>query len=411
MNLRSLQIQSVDGVFLILIAGLALFGCLMVYSASSHYAAQNHSTSFYYFGRQLIWLSISVIGGLGAYLIGYRRLVENSVLLVIVSFILLVLVLFLPPIRNVHRWIQMGPVNFQPSEMARISVILFFTLVLAHKNDKGVDPGKYITLIAAATVIGGLIVIEPDIGNTLALTASLGAVLYLSGCRKRYLALTASLMVMIVGVMIFGFGYEQDRLVEYISGLKNPFDSQYQVLQGLIAIGSGGLFGTGLGEGGQKLLFLPEPYSDFIFASTAEETGIIITLPLITIFTLIFLRGCRIARESRDAEGTIVTYGLSTMIVASAFINIGVVMGVLPVTGLPLPFISYGGSSLLFNMIAAGIILSVSGISGEKSKSRTHSGTGRDSFDRYHIRRRWYGRSYLPGTGGGRTYNGKKAGR
>lgn len=411
MNLRSLQIQSVDGVFLILIAGLSLFGCLMVYSASSHYAAQNHGTSFYYFGRQLMWLSISVIGGLGAYLIGYRRLVENSVILVVVSFILLVLVLFLPATRNVHRWIQMGPVNFQPSEMARISVILFFTLVLAHKNDKGVDPGKYITLIAVATVIGGLIVIEPDIGNTLALTASLGAVLYLSGCRKRNLALTASLMVMIVGVMIFGFGYEQDRLVEYISGLKNPFDSQYQVLQSLVAIGSGGLFGTGLGEGGQKLLFLPEPYSDFIFASTAEETGILITLPLITIFTLIFLRGCRIARESRDVEGTIVAYGLSTMIVASAFINIGVVMGVLPVTGLPLPFISYGGSSLLFNMIAAGIILSVSGISGEKSKLHTHPGTGRDSFGRYHIRRRWYGRSYLPGTGGGRTYNGKKAGR
>ncbi|MCP4632336.1 MAG: cell division protein FtsW [candidate division Zixibacteria bacterium] len=380
-----------DNRFAILVLVLSLFGILMVYSSSAHFAEQYIGDSLFYFKRQLLWLVISLIGGSCAYLFGYRRLIELSPIILAVSIILLVAVLFLPEVRNVHRWIKIGSINFQPSEMARIALILFFAMILP-KQIKALENFKtYMILVGGALLVGGLIMIEPDIGTTLSLIVSLGLILFLAGSRKTHLAVTIAVAVVGISVLIFGLGYERSRIDEYFLGLENPYDSQYQVLQGLLAIGSGGIFGTGLGIGGQKLLFLPEPHSDFIFASIAEETGILITLPLITVFLLLFLRGCKIASKCQDKSGMLAAFGLSALVATSAFINIGVVLGVLPVTGLPLPFVSYGGSSLLFNMIAVGIILSVSKAN---SNALLMEKTG---FGGYNFRRRRNWRSHIPG--------------
>ncbi|MBD3169164.1 MAG: hypothetical protein GF307_06745 [candidate division Zixibacteria bacterium] len=385
------RLSEIDSAFALMVLVLAIFGCLMVYSSSAHYCEQNIGDSFYYIKKQMMWLVISIIAGIAAYLAGYRRLLEWSPWLLLLSCVFLVAVLFSPPIRNVHRWIKLGPFNFQPSEMARIFLVLFFAFYLSLKRNELKGINAFLVLICVSTLIGGLIVIEPDIGTTLSMTAALGLMLYIAGIRAAYLMATGGAALTAVVVMIFGFGYQQDRIIHYINGLCDPLQSQYQVLQGIIAIGSGGFLGAGLGEGGQKLLFLPESYSDFVFANIAEETGLIGTIPLILMYAFLFKRGCTIARGSSSFAGSLVACGLTTLICASAFINMGVVAGILPVTGLPLPFISYGGSSMLFSMISVGIILSVA------QESVSSSNSGILSRDRHNLRRRWYRRTHLSG--------------
>ena len=391
--MRAIFSKNLDLLLIVLVITISLFGCLMVYSSSSHSADQNRHDSLYYFKRQLLWLLIAFVGGGIAYLIGFKRLLHISPTLLAITAGLLILVLFLEPIRGVHLGISFGQINFQPSEMAKIALILFFASAIARVEDQINDLTSFIALAGVAGFICGLIIIEPDIGNTLALAVSLGFMLYIGGSRKRHLLALATLGIIVICVMVFGFGYEKDRIVGYLAGLQNPLEAPYQVRQGLIGVGNGGIIGTGWGGGGQKLLFLPVPYSDFIYAVIAEETGMILTLPLITVYLILFYLGCRIAEKCADLEAKLVVFGMSAILTASAFINIGVVLAVLPVTGLTLPFISYGGSSLLSNMIAVGIILSVA------KDQDSFSNQEKAKLNGYNIRSRWYRRAHLPGVG------------
>lgn len=386
----------------ILILSLSLFGCLMVYSSSSHYAEQNLGDSMFFFKRQLLWLVVALVCGIGVYVIGYRRMLGYSSYLLGMSALLLIVVLFTEPIRNVHRWLRIGPFNFQPSEMAKIALILFTASALAQLSNRIRDWMNYIAITVVAAIVCGLILIEPDIGSTLTLSASIGLMLYIAGASGRHLLAAISGGGGIITLMIFGFGYEKDRVSDWIVGLLDPFNSPYQVKQGLIAIGSGGITGSGLGSGGQKLLFLPEPHSDFIYANIAEETGMILTIPLLASFLFLFYLGVRIAMRIEEKSGKLTVFGLTSLISISALINIGVVLGVLPVTGLPLPFISYGGSSMLFSMVSVGIILSVI------RESSAITNQERYRFDRYSLRSRWYRRSHISGNSyRPQTYKGK----
>ncbi len=386
----------------ILILSLSLFGCLMVYSSSSHYAEQNLGDSMFFFKRQLLWLVVALVCGIGVYVIGYRRMLGYSSYLLGMSALLLIVVLFTEPIRNVHRWLRIGPFNFQPSEMAKIALILFTASALAQLSNRIRDWRNYIAITVVAAIVCGLILIEPDIGSTLTLSASIGLMLYIAGASGRHLLAAISGGGGIITLMIFGFGYEKDRVSDWIVGLLDPFNSPYQVKQGLIAIGSGGITGSGLGSGGQKLLFLPEPHSDFIYANIAEETGMILTIPLLASFLFLFYLGVRIAMRIEEKSGKLTVFGLTSLISISALINIGVVLGVLPVTGLPLPFISYGGSSMLFSMVSVGIILSVI------RESSAITNQERYRFDRYSLRSRWYRRSHISGNSyRPQTYKGK----
>ncbi|MBD3233365.1 MAG: hypothetical protein GF315_06540 [candidate division Zixibacteria bacterium] len=375
----------------ILILSLSLFGCLMVYSSSSHYAEQNLGDSMFFFKRQLLWFIIALACGFGAYLIGYKRMLKYSSYLLGISVLLLLVVLFTEPVRNVHRWLRIGPFNFQPSEMAKIALILFTASALAQLSNQIRDWKSYISITTVAAIVCGLVLIEPDIGSTLTLSASIGMMLYVAGAKGRHLLTAISGGSGIIALMIFGFGYEKDRILDWIVGLLNPFNSPYQVKQGLIAIGSGGITGSGLGSGGQKLLFLPEPHSDFIYANIAEETGMMLTIPLLASFLFLFYLGVRVAMRIEEKSGKLIAFGLISLISISALTNIGVVLGVLPVTGLPLPFISYGGSSMLFSMISIGIILSVI------RESNTITNQEKYRFDRYSLRSRWYRRSHISG--------------
>ncbi len=395
--IKKLLLDKPGNTYVWLVLILALLGTLMVFSSSSyyaeHFAKQCNGDSWYYFKRQIAWLVIGLIGGGGAYLLGYRRILRLSPYILLVSVILLVVVMFFKPIKDVHRWIRIGSISFQPSEFAKMAILLFMSSELSKEFRRASESARFISILVVVGIVCGLILIGPDLGSALALGMSLGILMYLAGIKKSYLLMTGIASLVVVIIIIFGFGYKKNRIEGYISGLENPLESPYQVKQGLTAIGSSGVLGKGLGSGRQKMLFLPEPHTDFIFANIAEETGFLGTIPLISVYLLLFYIAEKIASRCKDPAGRLLVWGLSVAITLTSFINIAVVLGILPVTGLPLPFISYGGSSLFFNMVAAALVASVA-FSGGKAFSWEIKPIGG-----YHNSRRRYRRPSVSGTG------------
>ncbi len=361
-------------------AGLALFGTIMVYSASAMIALRETegASQFTYFYKQL---GFTLAGLAVMYLtskIDYRIYQNHLVVygLLALTVVLLLGVFGFPPTNGARRWIRFAGFSFQPSEIAKIALPIFLAYFLT-KNEESVGDLKE-TVLPCAAVFGflcGLILVEPDLGTTIVLCAIFVAVYFAAGAKILHLGVVGfSLFLIGVGALVFA-PWRMERLMAFLDPFKYADDAGYQVVQGLYAIGSGGILGEGFAKGQQKLFYLPYPFSDFIFAVVGEELGLVGTLAIVIAFSLLLWRGARAALNAPDRFGQLLGMGIITGIVVQALFNISVVISILPAKGIPLPFISYGGTSIITTLFAVGILLNLSqhaaSVSVEKSEKET----------------------------------------
>jgi cell division protein FtsW len=353
----------VDRVLLATVLGLTLFGAVMVYSASAILAEKNYGSQFYFLARQGLWAAAGFGAMAVAMFIDYRHYKRPIVFYPAlgVTAALLVLVLFLPTVNETHRWIRYGRYfSLQPSEIAKLALAVFLGVFL-ERQAREIDNFKK-TFLRAAGVAGLLIIligIEPDLGTALALGVVFVVVMFQAGTPLRYLALLA---IPVVPAMVYMLlvPWRFQRILAFLDPWKYQSTWGFQPVQSMIAIGSGGTSGVGFAAGKQKLFYLPAPHTDFIFAVIGEELGLIGAGTVVLLFALVAWRGFRAARFAPDLFGQLLAVGLTTMIIAQALFNISVTLSLVPTKGIPLPFISSGGSSLAISLFAAGVLLNVS---------------------------------------------------
>jgi cell division protein FtsW len=357
-----------EKIVLLSVVLLIATGLVFIYSVSEPFSYARELSGSYYFLKQLSWSVIAMIAMFVCAKINYRKFSRLSPLLVLCSLVFLVAVLFMPAQQGVHRWLGYGMIRFQPSEVFKLSLLIYLTFVLVDKKDKPKELKKSVPHFIV--VLLGLLLIarQPDLGTMMMIFISTAALLFLIGLKVRYLVIGGTLILLMGAIVVFGRGYEKDRIDDYYAALKNPLEREgegalsrgyYQIRQSLISIGSGGIGGCGLGGGGQKNLFLPAPHTDFIFSASAEEGGFLLCVFLLGLYFMLLLGAFKIAGNSADFQGYLLASGLGLMLALQAMINIGVALGLLPITGITLPFFSYGGSSLVISCASAGLILSV----------------------------------------------------
>lgn len=348
-----------------LAAGLALFGTMMVYSASAMIAHRETegATQFTYFYKQLGFTVGGIVLMLAVSQIDYRRYERPIAVFALLALTIagLVAVFFFPAINGAQRWIRVGSFSLQPSEIAKIALPVFLAYFLVKNQEKVGDLRT--TVLPCLGVLGLLsilIVMEPDLGTTIVLCLIFGAVYFSAGAKLSHFAVVAASAVAAACVLVLVAPWRVERVMAFMDPFKHSDDAGYQVVQSLYAIGSGGIFGEGFAKGQQKLFYLPYPHSDFIFSVVGEELGLIGTLAVVVAFGLLLWRGARASLNATDRFGMLLGIGLTTGIIVQALFNISVVISILPAKGIPLPFISYGGSSVLVTLAAAGILMSIS---------------------------------------------------
>ena len=345
--------------------GLVLFGIVMVYSASGVIGQEKFNNTFYFVTRQIIWAVLGLIAMLALMKINYQRFASPTLILalLVASATLLIAVLFFAPRNGARRWITFGAFSAQPSELAKIAFIFFMAYFLARRNEDDEERVFQSTFLPAgviAAILAALILKEPDLGTTLMIFV-IFIVMMISG-RVPWLHLMSLVPVALLGFyfLVMRTSWRWERMMAFLNPENDPQGKGYQILQSLYAVGAGGFSGAGLGAGKQKLHYLPEPHSDFIFAVIGEELGFIGSLAVILVFGLLLWRCLKASFRAPDRFGQLLGIGLTTMLVAQAFFNISVVLSLVPTKGIPLPFISAGGSSLLFALAAIGILLNIS---------------------------------------------------
>jgi cell division protein FtsW len=343
--------------------GLALFGLVMVYSASAMIAQKENGNQFYYVIKQGAWLGIGFIVMLLAMQFNYQQLKSRRVVygLLILSTITLMSVFAFSSVNGAHRWLKFPGFSVQPSELSKLSLAIFLAYLLEKRA--GEERDFWRTFIPCGIVTGWLallVVIEPDFGTAMMLALIFTVVIYTAGARMLHLAMAAAPALLVaIGLLIF-VPWRLKRLITFLDPWADQQGAGFQVVQSLIAIGSGGPNGLGFAQGKQKMLFLPFAHSDFIFAVVGEELGLVGALAVVAVFALFLWRGVRTALLAPDRFGMLLSLGIVTSIVAQALFNMSVVLSLVPTKGIPLPFISYGGSSLVPTLAAVGILLNVS---------------------------------------------------
>jgi cell division protein FtsW len=338
-------------------------GLVMVWSASTALAQEAHGNAYHFLIKQALWTTLGLTAMVATLRMDYRKLRQPGVVYgaVVATTVLLILVLFLRPVNDVHRWIRIGSLSFQPAELAKFAVILFLAYHLERRGDR---VNEFLPSLFPALLLLGwfafLIFIQPDLGSSATLVLTSVVMLYLAGMRLRYFAALGVLGLPVVFQAVMAAAYRRDRIEAFFHPWSDPRGAGYQIIQSLIAVGTGGVTGLGLMEGRQKLFYLPYPYSDFIYAVIGEELGLIGATAVVAAFVFFMWRGLRAAWKAPDRFGMFLAAGLTLAIVLQAFINMSVVLGLVPTKGIPLPFISAGGSSLVFNLAALGLILNVS---------------------------------------------------
>jgi cell division protein FtsW len=340
---------------------LITIGMIMVYSSSSVMAEVRFGSHLFFLKRQLVWLFFACLLGWATLKVDLKKVSAYSVPLLIIVLIMLAMVFFMPARNGSHRWLFLGPITVQPSEIFKLIVVVYLAFSLSQKN-RNIKELKqlilpYVPLIGTGLI---LIILEPGLGSAMTVTLTVLIIFFLAGLRFYHLAALLLPLVGLVSFMVFILGYKKPRVIDYLSAIGNPLDGSYQIKQAVLAMGAGGLFGAGLGNGRQKLFFLPYPHTDFIFASIGEELGFIGLLAVLVLFIIIIWRGVRIAMYQPDSFGFLLAMGIVSSVFAAALINIGVVTSLLPTTGIPLPFISYGGSALIVSVISIAILLNLS---------------------------------------------------
>jgi len=346
-------------------ATLLLVGAsvVMVYSASAVQAMTKYHAPYFFLFKQLAWAVLGFVMLLAAMRVDYHRYRRPvfiwSVLAVVV--VALVSVFLFGPINGTRRWLSLAGVSLQPSELAKLAVI-FFTAALLERRMHRVNDVAYALLpIGCVTfVLAGLIIVEPDFGTAVMVVFVVATIVFAAGLSYRYLFGTALILLPAAMILILTSNYRRRRLFSFLDPWQDPLGDGYQMIQSLIAVGSGGALGKGLMGGVQKLFYIPEPHTDYIFAVIAEELGLIGTTVILVCFAVIAWRGLRTALVAPDRFGSLLALGLTAMVAAQALTNMSVVIGLLPTKGIPLPFVSNGGSSLLVNLVAMGILLNIS---------------------------------------------------
>jgi cell division protein FtsW len=353
---------STDLTLLAVTVALMGFGMVMVWSASSVLAQDRHGSPYYFLVKQALWGVIGVGGMVAALRIDYRTLRRPALVysLLIASTLLLIAVLFLRPVNDTHRWIRLGALSFQPAELAKLSIVLYLAFHIERRGGRVNHFGLLFPGLLLLGWFGFLVLIQPDLGTAVCLVLTGAVMLFVAGVRLRYFAVLAVPALMALYAAIVAVPWRIKRVFVYLNPWADAQGAGYQVIQSLIAVGTGGLTGVGLGEGRQKLFYLPYPYSDFIFGVIGEELGLVGTSAVVLAFVVLLWRGLRAAWGAPDDFGRFLAVGLTLSIVLQAFINVSVTLGLLPTKGIPLPFISAGGSSLVFTLLAVGIVANVS---------------------------------------------------
>ena len=349
---------------------LCLLGAVMVFSASAVTADHQYGLSYIFLVRQAVWLLFGLFGMFALMRTDYRRLREPAVVYTAVCVVLLMLVgtFFLDKSHATHRWIKFGPVGIQPSELAKLAIILYLAwfLDLKRRSAAALEFNKedfLQTILPAAgpiCVFVLLILLQPDLGTSVDIVLVATAILFVAGLSWKWIAVGAAVSLPLLYVLITHVSYRQARLMAFLNPDSDPLGSGFQLLQSLIAVGSGGFTGVGLMESKQKLFYLPEAHTDFIYAVICEELGFIGAILVIGLFAVYGWRGLRAAFSAPDGFGRLLALGITAMVLSQSLINFAVVLGMVPTKGIPLPFVSYGGSSLLVMLLATGVLLNIS---------------------------------------------------
>lgn len=361
--------RSFDRVIFILVVLLSACGLLMVYSASALVSQRDFGHPYHFLQRQGLAMILGFLCMVGLMRMDYRRLQNSWISWVPLagSVLLLIIALLSPPVNGTHRWIRIAGLSIQPSELAKVALLIFLADLLARRRgDRGELRGPVLGCLVATGILVALVAMQPDLGTSLCLALLGVTALFASGVRMRYV-LVPVLVVGIAGAaMVATNDYQWQRLKEWrlvqiVFGTQpDPEGAGYQVNQSVLAVGAGGVSGRGLGEGGQKLFFLPYPHTDFIYSNIGEELGFFGSMGVVVAFLLLMVRGLQVAARAPSLHLSLLAFGVTVMLVTQAFINMGVCLDLLPPKGLPLPFISYGGTSMLASLAASGLLLNAS---------------------------------------------------
>ncbi len=342
---------------------LVFLGLVMVFSASAVMAKERYGSGYTFLLRQMAWAVGGIVAMVVAMKVDYRHYKHPAVVFSLLGLttLMLISVFFLDRAHHTHRWIHFGGFSFQPSEVAKPALILFLAFFLETRTREMHDwRNTVLPAILPTLVFLGLIVFQPDLGTAIACAAITSCVLFVAGLDLRYLGYGVLASLLPLYFLIFHVAYRRDRILAFLNPYSDPQGRGFHIIQSLIAVSTGGITGVGLMEGKQKLFYLPEPHTDFIFAVTAEELGLVGALVVVLLFGIFLWRGMRTALHTEDMFGRFLAVGITSMVVVQAFINISVVLGLMPTKGIPLPFVSYGGSSLFITLACVGVLLNVS---------------------------------------------------
>lgn len=338
-------------------------GIAMSYSASAIFAERVFGDSLYFLKRQLLWCCLGFFIMMVVQHIDYRYYQHYTRIMLLFTMVTLILVL-IPGIgitvKGSSRWLGYSPLQFQPSELVKLFVVIYFAKVFSYDNHREINVLQLLLPLLVVGIFFLLIMLQPDFGTAINLAIISVVLLFVSGFPLMYMIGLALLSVPMFYLLIYQVEYRRQRILAFFDPWSDRFGKGYHIIQSFIAFKLGGMLGAGLGSGTQKIKRLPEPHTDFIYAVIAEEAGLLGTFSILILYLLFFYFGVKIALKAPDEYGRLLAMGLTLLITVQAFLNISVVIGLLPTTGIPLPFISYGGSSLLVNMMATGILLNIS---------------------------------------------------
>ncbi len=374
------QLRRADWIYVLLIFILLIVNLVVLYSASSNIISDN---PYFYLKKQLTWIALGGIVFFVAAIFDYHRLSKFVRPLYGLIFISLAGVLLMPEQKGAHRWYDLGFMDFQPSELAKIILIITFAYLLSNWREEVNQPKNLLKSFLLMGIPIGLILIEPDLGTAIICSFFFFVLLYVGGVKHKTIMILLLIIVICV-CGLFGFlyhvtdgfqnkieesdipswmpmqSYQLTRLIIFINPYMDPLDSGYHMIQSQVAIGSGGLLGKGLGKGTQvQGDFLPEHHTDFIFSVVGEETGFVGVVCILALYLALILRCLKIASAAKEKFGSLICIGITSVLFFQVFINVGMTIGLMPITGIPMPMLSYGGSSMLFNLLSLGIVLSV----------------------------------------------------
>ncbi len=343
---------------------LVLIGLVMVFSSSGVYAMEKYSDPYYFLKRQALWVALGSVAMFAAHKMDYRFLEKYTYHIMAATFLMLIAVM-MPElgkeVSGARRWLTFGGLTFQPSELAKFALVLFVAKSLVKRTDqlKNFTYGYLPNLI----VLGFFfvpILFQPDFGTAMIICAVTFTMLMIAGLRTKFLVYSILAVIPFMVSAVWGAEYRTRRIISFLDPWQDPSNTGFQAIQSFYAFGRGGIFGSGLGDSNQKLFYLPEAHTDFIFSVIGEELGLVGTLIIVLLFSILIWRGFVIAYRAKDLFGAHVAIGITLIVGVQAFINMGVAVGLLPTKGLTLPFISMGGSSLMVLMLSAGVLLNIS---------------------------------------------------